>query len=78
MDNLREFVKANYESWTVKLGALSAVLVTVIAALPEVQAAVESVWPGSTAWFVVIAMYLGRAKGLADKAQKALGYAKNL
>ncbi len=66
MEKIRAFVKANYESWTVKLGAVSAALVAIIAALPEVQAAVEQVWPGSTAWFVVIAMYLGRAKGLAD------------
>lgn len=78
MENIKAFIKANYESWTVKLGAVSAVLVAVIAALPEVQAAVEQVWPGSTAWFVVIAMYLGRAKGLADKAKNVMEYAKKL
>lgn len=78
MEKLKVFIKANYESWTVKLGAISAILVAIIAALPEVQTAVESVWPGSTAWFVVIAMYLGRAKGLADKAKNIMEYANKL
>lgn len=78
MEKLKVFIKANYESWTVKLGAISAILVAIIAALPEVQAAVESVWPGSTAWFVVIAMYLGRAKGLLDKAKNIMEYANKL
>ena len=78
MDKIIAFVKANQESWTVKLGALSAVVVVIINALPELQSAVEAFWPGSTAWFVVIAMYLGRAKGLLDKLKSAAEAVKKL
>lgn len=58
-----EFVKANLSSWTVRLGALAAFLVTVSHYMPQVQEIVHVIWPVADEWLVVAAMWIGRSIG---------------
>lgn len=74
MDKIKAFIKANAGSWTVKLGVLSAIVVALIDMVPQVQALLGD----SAPWLVVVAMYLGRAKGLLDKAKAAVETAQQI
>lgn len=63
MDKVNKFLNANLKSWTVRLGVLAGILVTVAQYLPQVQGIIEVVWPAATPWLVVAAMWVGRAIG---------------
>lgn len=73
MDKLISFISANAQSWTVRLGVLAAILVAVANAVPSVQAAFSAVWPAADAWFVVFAMWLGRAIGFIRSLESVAG-----
>jgi hypothetical protein len=67
-----DFLKLNLKSWTVRLGALSAVLVALSAVIPALDVLLSAVFPVAKPWLVVASMYIGRALGLLKQAQTAI------
>lgn len=63
MVKTKAFLSANWNSWTVRLGALAALLVTVAAYVPQMKVVLDAVWPAASPWLVVAAMWVGRAIG---------------
>ena len=73
MNGFFDFLRKNARSWTVKLGLISGVLVVLgETVLPTLGTALKDLVPGSEAWLVVGAMYVGRVLGFVRKAQTAL------
>lgn len=64
-----EVLKAHWNSWTIKLGVIAGILVTVASYMPQVQSIVHLVWPAGDAYLVVLAMWIGRIIGFIKQVQ---------
>lgn len=63
LSKAQAFVAANAHSWTVRLGVLTAMLVTLSQYIPVIQTVIVAFWPAGEAWLVVAAMWVGRSIG---------------